>query len=79
MLRLMKVQLGLGLSGPNLLEIVGLAVSGMDLMVLFFFCDFFRGLGISKGLNRSLCGDIGLVILAGLGSRRTHPRGAEQR
>ena len=28
----------------TLLEIVGLADSGIDPMVLFFFCDFFRGL-----------------------------------
>ncbi len=26
-----------------------------------------------KGLNGSLCGDIGLVVLPGLGSRRIHP------
>jgi hypothetical protein len=30
-----------------------------------------------KDVKRSLCGDIGLVLLSGLGSRRTHPHGAE--
>uniref|UniRef100_A0A7S0MI34 Secreted protein n=1 Tax=Cryptomonas curvata TaxID=233186 RepID=A0A7S0MI34_9CRYP len=49
----------------------------MDLMVLFFFCDLFCGLGMLKGLEQSLCGDIGLVVLSGLGSRRTHPDGVE--
>ena len=72
LLRLMKVLLGFGFSGP-LPEIVCLADLGMDQMVLFFFCDFSLVLGMLKGLNRSLCGDVGLVILSGLGSRRTHP------
>jgi hypothetical protein len=49
----------------------------MDLMVLFFFCDFFWGLGMLKVLKRSLCGSIGLVVLSGLGSRRTHPDDVE--
>ena len=30
-----------------------------------------------KNLKRLFCGDIGLVVLSGLGSRRTHPIGAE--
>ena len=30
-----------------------------------------------KGLNWSLCGDICLVVLSGLGSRQTHPDGVE--
>jgi hypothetical protein len=30
-----------------------------------------------KGLKRSLCGDIGLVVLSGLGIRRNHPDGTE--
>ena len=38
-------------SRDTLLEIVGLADSGMDLMVLFYFCNFFRGLGMLKGMN----------------------------
>ena len=49
----------------------------MDQMVLFFFCDFFRGFVMLKSLKRSFCGDIGLVVLSGLGSRRNHPVGAE--
>ncbi len=48
-----------------LLGTVGLAGLGADLMVLFFFCDFFWGLGTLKWL---LCGDIGLVVLYCLGS-----------
>ena len=40
LLRLVKVLLEFGHSGP-LLGTVGLADLGMDLMVLFFFCDFF--------------------------------------
>jgi hypothetical protein len=30
-----------------------------------------------KGLQRALCGDIRLVVLSGLGSRRTHPVGVD--
>jgi hypothetical protein len=42
LLSLMKVLLEFSLSGhgDTLQEIVGLAGSGIDLMVLFFFCDF---------------------------------------
>ena len=61
----------------TLLGTVGLADLGMDLMVLFFFCDFFWGLGMLKRPETIVCGDIGLVLLSGLGSRRTHPVGAE--
>ena len=61
----------------TLLGTVGLADLGMDLMVLFFFCDFFWGLGMLKMPETIVCGDIGLVLLSGLGSRRTHPVGAE--
>jgi hypothetical protein len=34
--------------GDTLLGTVGLAVLGTELMVLFFFCDFFSGLGVMK-------------------------------
>ena len=61
----------------TLLGPVGLAGLGMDQMVLFFFCDFFWGLGMLKRPEMIVCGDIGLVLLSGLGSRRTHPVGVE--
>ncbi len=57
----------------TLLEIVGMAGIGMDLMVLFFFCDFYRGLDMLQGLKRVLHGDFGLVALSGLESRQIHP------
>ena len=57
----------------SLLGTVGLADLGMDQMVLFFFCEFSEGWVCWKGLKPLLCGDIGLVVLSGLGSRRTHP------
>ena len=49
-----KVKCMMGLAFRDivtLLEIVGLADSGMDLMVLFLFCYFFQGLGMLTGLN----------------------------
>ena len=61
----------------TLLGIVGLADLGMDLVVLYFFCDFFWGLGMLKMPETIVCGDISLVLLSGLGSRWTHPVGAE--
>jgi hypothetical protein len=55
------------------LDIVGLAGLETDLMVLYFFCDFFRGMRVAKGPKRALRGgDVGLVLLSGLGSRRIH-------
>ena len=61
----------------TLLGTVGLAGVGMDQVVLFYFCDFFWGFVMLKSLKRSFSGDIGLVVLSGLGSRRTHPVGTE--
>jgi hypothetical protein len=55
------------------LDIVGLASLETDLMVLYFFCDFFLGMRVAKGLKRSLRGvDVGLVLLSGLESRQIH-------
>ena len=60
--------------GTRLPGIVGSADSGMHPTALFFsFRDFFRGSGMLRGLNRSLVGDIGSVVLSGPGSRPTHP------
>ena len=50
--------LGLAFRG-TLLEIVVLADPGMDLIDVL---RLLQGLGMLKGLNRSLCGDIGLVF-----------------
>jgi hypothetical protein len=61
----------------TLLGTVGLADLGMDLKVLYFFCDFFWGLGMLKRPELLVCGDIGLVVLSCVGSRRTHPVGVE--
>jgi hypothetical protein len=60
----------------TLLGAVGLAGLGMYLIVLFFLCDFFSGLDM---LKTPLCGLVhnGLVVLSGLGSRRTHPVGVQ--
>ena len=47
LLRLVKVVLEYGFR-DTLLGTIRLAGLGMDLMVLFFFCDFFWGLGVLK-------------------------------
>ncbi len=55
----------------TLLWTVSLSCLWTDLMVLFFFCDLFLRVGYVE--RPETCGDIGLVILSGEESRRTHP------
>ncbi len=76
LLRLVKVLLEYGLSG-HAAESVGLAGLGTNRMVLSFFCDFVLRVGYVE--RPETYGDIGigLVILSGLGSRRTFPVGVD--
>jgi hypothetical protein len=55
----------------TLLGTVSLSGLWTDLMVLFFFCDLFLRVGYVE--RPETCGDIGLVILSGVESRRAHP------
>ncbi len=48
-----------------------------DVLLLWLTVTSSAGWVCWKGLNRSLCGDIGLIVLSGLGSRRTHFIGVE--
>jgi hypothetical protein len=76
LLRLVKVLLEYGLSDTllrtNGLAGLGTAGLGTDLVVLFFFFDFFRGLGTLKRRKPIVVWQYGLVVLSGLESRRTH-------
>ena len=46
-------------------------------MVLFFFSNFFRGLGMLKGLNQSLCGNVWFGRFLRPGNPVNSPSGAE--
>ena len=76
LLRLVKVLLEFGLSGHAARDCrLGWCRDGSDGAILLL--RFLLRVGYVEKPIVSFCGDIGLVLLSGLGSRRTHPVGAE--